>query len=85
MYNISYFNLNFIIIDYDYLFQTCMEKFDQMSKNSPPLNVVNQCAVCKKEKVVKVEIFIGGFDHKLCSNPCFSAFKFVNKLYPGLY
>lgn len=63
----------------------CMEKFDQMSKNCPPMNTVSQCAVCNKDKVIKVEVFIDGFDHKLCSVPCFSAFKFVNKIFPGMY
>ncbi|KAJ9595118.1 hypothetical protein L9F63_013593, partial [Diploptera punctata] len=65
---------------HDFCTQACMEKYDQMSNNQPPPVVVHQCAVCNNEKVVKVEVLLDSKLHKLCSEPCFAAFKFVNKV-----
>ncbi|XP_067013358.2 zinc finger MYM-type protein 3 [Anabrus simplex] len=62
----------------DFCTQACMEKYDQMSNNQPPPPVVHQCAVCNNEKVVKVEVIHNNVLNKLCSEPCFAAFKFVN-------
>jgi hypothetical protein len=62
-----------------------MEKYDQMSNNQPPPVIVHQCAVCTNEKVVKVEVILDNKLHKLCSEPCFAAFKFVNKIVAGQY
>ncbi|XP_021933067.1 zinc finger MYM-type protein 4 isoform X3 [Zootermopsis nevadensis] len=64
----------------DFCTQACMEKYDQMSNNQPPPVVMHQCAVCNNEKVVKVEVILDNKLHKLCSEPCFAAFKFVNKV-----
>ncbi|PNF15626.1 hypothetical protein B7P43_G15971 [Cryptotermes secundus] len=64
----------------DFCTQACMEKYDQMSNNQPPPVIVHQCAVCNNEKVVKVEVMLDNKLHKLCSEPCFAAFKFVNKI-----
>ena len=36
------------------------------------------CGVCKNEREVVQEIFRQSGDIKLCSDPCFSAYKFVN-------
>ena len=38
------------------------------------------CGVCKKEREVVQEIFRQSGDIKLCSDPCFSAYKFVNSV-----
>jgi hypothetical protein len=60
-----------------------MEKYDQMSNNQPPPVAMHQCAVCNNEKIVKVEVILDNRLHKLCSEPCFAAFKFVNKINAG--
>jgi hypothetical protein len=62
-----------------------MEKYDHMSNNQPPPVVMHQCAVCNNEKIVKVEVILDNKLHKLCSEPCFAAFKFVNKVNAGKY
>ncbi|XP_069696002.1 zinc finger MYM-type protein 3 isoform X2 [Periplaneta americana] len=64
----------------DFCTQACMEKYDQMSNNQPPPVAMHLCAVCNNEKVVKVEVILDNKLHKLCSEPCFAAFKFVNKI-----
>ncbi|PSN44626.1 hypothetical protein C0J52_10012 [Blattella germanica] len=64
----------------DFCTQACMEKYDQMSNNQPAPVVTHQCAVCNNEKIVKVEVLLDSKLHKLCSEPCFAAFKFVNKV-----
>ena len=38
------------------------------------------CGVCKNEREVVQEIFRQSGDIKLCSDPCFSAYKFVNSV-----
>lgn len=40
------------------------------------------CSVCNINKSPKVEVLLDGHIHRLCSNPCFSAFKFVNNVNP---
>jgi len=67
----------------DFCTQACMEKYDQMSNNQPPPVAMHQCAVCNNEKIVKVEVILDNRLHKLCSEPCFAAFKFVNKINAG--
>jgi hypothetical protein len=67
----------------DFCTQACMEKYDQMSNNQPPPVAMHQCAVCNNEKIVKVEVMLDNRLHKLCSEPCFAAFKFVNKINAG--
>jgi hypothetical protein len=63
----------------DFCTLACMEKYNQISNNKPPPVMVHQCAVCNNEKVVKVEVILDNKLHKLCSEPWFAAFKFVNK------
>lgn len=64
----------------DFCTQECMEKYDLMSNNTVAPEVTCECAVCNKVKVVKVEIIFDSKVQKLCSDPCFAAFKFVNKV-----
>ena len=40
------------------------------------------CSVCNNKKSPKVEVLLDGHVHRFCSNPCFSAFKFVNNVNP---
>lgn len=68
----------------DFCSQTCMEKFDQMSKNPIPQPVWAKCAVCSLEKATTIEVEVSkDATQRLCSDPCFAAFKFVNNIFPG--
>ncbi|CAG4960276.1 unnamed protein product [Colias eurytheme] len=67
----------------DFCTQSCMEKFDQMSKNPVPQNVWAKCAVCSIEKSTSIEVEVSeDVCQRLCSDPCFAAFKFVNNIFP---
>lgn len=68
----------------DFCTQQCMEKFDQMSKNPLPQPVWAKCAVCSLEKATTIEVEVTETaSQRLCSDPCFAAFKFVNNVFPG--
>lgn len=68
----------------DFCTQVCMEKFDQMSKNPVPQPVWAKCAVCSLEKATTIEVEVSETaTQRLCSDPCFAAFKFVNNITPG--
>lgn len=68
----------------DFCSQFCVERFDQMSKNPEPPAVWARCAVCSKEKPTQLEVAIDNKSSvRLCSEPCFAAFKFVNHVFPG--
>lgn len=68
----------------DFCSQACMAKFDQMSKNPVPPPVMAKCAVCSLEKSTNIEVEINEHvQQRLCSDPCFAAFKFVNNILPG--
>lgn len=69
----------------DFCAQECMEKYEQMSNNTVPPEVTQECAVCNEVKPVKVEIILDSKLQKLCSEPCFAAFKFVNNIVAGEY
>ncbi|XP_049834976.1 LOW QUALITY PROTEIN: zinc finger MYM-type protein 3-like [Schistocerca gregaria] len=60
--------------------QKCMEKYDYMSGNKKPPPVIHQCTVCNNEKLVTIEVMLNGVYNQLCSEPCFAAFKFVNRI-----
>lgn len=68
----------------DFCSQFCVEKFDQMSKNPIPPPIWTQCAVCSVKKHTTLEVAIDDkTSQRLCSEPCFAAFKFVNNVFPG--
>lgn len=68
----------------DFCTQQCMEKFDQMSKSPLPQPVWAKCAVCSLEKGTTIEVEVSeDIVQRLCSDPCFAAFKFVNNIFPG--
>ncbi len=66
----------------DFCSQLCMKKYDDMCN---PKKKANQgtCSVCNNMDQVRVEVLVDGRDHGFCSNPCFSAFKFVNNILTG--
>ncbi|KAK3926212.1 Zinc finger MYM-type protein 4 [Frankliniella fusca] len=64
----------------DFCSQECMEKYDQMSHNTIAPETTHECAVCNISKPVKVEVLIDSKVQKLCSEPCFAAFKFANQI-----
>lgn len=68
----------------DFCSQICMEKFENMCKNPIPQSVWAKCAVCSLEKGTTIEVEVSEDSYqRLCSDPCFAAFKFVNNIFPG--
>lgn len=65
----------------DFCSKKCMKCYEQIFNHKK--HVVKQCAVCNNQKNVRVEIIIDAGTHYFCSNPCFSAFSFVNNVNPG--
>lgn len=65
----------------DFCSKTCMKHYEQIFNHKK--HIVRQCAVCNNQKNVRVEINIDGGTHYFCSNPCYSAFSFVNNVTTG--
>lgn len=65
----------------DFCSQQCLRKYDVML--NPKKIAPGICAVCNNVDQVRVEILVDQRDHGFCSNPCFSAFKFVNNIVSG--
>lgn len=64
----------------DFCSKLCMRSYDQIfSTKRKPLKI---CNVCNNSRQVRVEVVIGQNTHNFCSNPCYSAFKFVNNISP---
>lgn len=59
----------------------CMRTYEGICTNKKQL-LTKTCAVCTNQKPLKVEVYIDRKNHYFCSNPCFSAFKFVNNISP---
>ncbi|XP_033213019.1 zinc finger MYM-type protein 3 isoform X2 [Belonocnema kinseyi] len=67
----------------DFCTQDCMEKYSRMSSTEAPLVEKKACSVCQEEKIVHCEVQIDrAVPVAICSDPCFAAFKFVNKVDP---
>ncbi|XP_075146129.1 zinc finger protein without children isoform X2 [Haematobia irritans] len=63
----------------DFCSQACMRRYDNIA--NPKKKLRNDiCAVCNNDKPVRVEIILDDKEHNFCSNPCFSAFKFVSNI-----
>ncbi|XP_023304981.2 zinc finger MYM-type protein 4 isoform X1 [Lucilia cuprina] len=63
----------------DFCSQSCMRRYDNIA--NPKKNMRSDvCAVCNNDKTVRVEIILDDKEHNFCSNPCFSAFKFVSNI-----
>lgn len=61
--------------------ETCSKQYEDIvnpKKKQPPY----LCSVCNNKKSPKVQVILDGNVHRFCSNPCFSAFKFVNNVVP---
>lgn len=41
---------------------------------------MSKCSVCGKNSSIKHEVTFNNIHHKLCSDPCFAAFRYANKL-----
>lgn len=65
----------------DFCSRKCMKCYEQIFNSKKP--PVKMCAVCNNSKPVRVEVIIDRDVVNFCSNPCFSAFKFVNNINPG--
>ncbi|XP_034948569.1 zinc finger MYM-type protein 3 [Chelonus insularis] len=67
----------------DFCTQFCMEKYSKMNSTEPPIPEKKACSVCQEEKIVHCEVQIErAAAVAICSEPCFAAFKFVNKVDP---
>jgi len=64
----------------DFCEQSCLQKYEHMHFGKKPDVETLPCSVCKETKVVVQEILREKEVVKLCSDPCFSAFKFVNSV-----
>lgn len=60
--------------------QQCAKRYDNIIH--PLKKFPHVCSVCNNKRSPKVEITLDGHVHRFCSNPCFSAFKFVNNVNP---
>ena len=65
----------------DFCNQVCLKRYEDIinPKKKPSVHL---CSVCNNEKPAKIEVNLEGSLHRFCSNPCFSAFKFVNNVFP---
>lgn len=68
----------------DFCGKRCMQQYEQICfpKKKPPSAL---CAVCNNVNPVKMEVIINSTTHSFCSKPCFSAFQFVNNIFPGKF
>ncbi|XP_017041649.1 zinc finger MYM-type protein 4 isoform X2 [Drosophila ficusphila] len=63
----------------DFCSQACLRRYDSMCNLRRKLRT-DVCGVCNNEKPVRVEMLLEDREHYFCSNPCFSAFKFVSNV-----
>ncbi|XP_046865153.1 zinc finger MYM-type protein 4 isoform X2 [Drosophila willistoni] len=63
----------------DFCSQACLRRYDSMCNPKKKLRT-DMCGVCNNEKPVRVEMLLEDKEHFFCSNPCFSAFKFVSNV-----
>ncbi|XP_016950035.1 zinc finger MYM-type protein 4 isoform X1 [Drosophila biarmipes] len=63
----------------DFCSQACLRRYDSMCNPRRKLRT-DVCGVCNNEKPVRVEMLLEDREHYFCSNPCFSAFKFVSNV-----
>lgn len=65
----------------DFCSETCMQHFESLAHRRRKSLLRNDvCGVCNNEKPVRVEFNLEQKLYTFCSNPCFSAFKFVNNI-----
>jgi len=60
-----------------------MDDYDKMVSNKPKPVIVDNCAVCSEKKAISIEVIQLNGIQRLCSGPCFAAFKFANNLNTG--
>jgi zinc finger MYM-type protein 2/3/4 len=60
--------------------RACLAKMNSDAVNSGSRERSAPCSVCSKVAPVRREISLGGVVHHLCSDPCFSAFRYANQL-----
>lgn len=65
----------------DFCSSDCCDKYCLLHENLPKED--GFCRVCHETKKIEVEYFHENVLYKFCSEPCFVAFKFVNKIATG--
>lgn len=66
----------------DFCSQMCMRRYDDLCNPKKKISA-GICSVCNNVDQIRVEIIVDGREHSFCSNPCFSAFNFVNNIFSG--
>ncbi|XP_059471481.1 zinc finger MYM-type protein 4 [Neocloeon triangulifer] len=64
----------------DFCSKNCMDDYDIMVSNKPKPVIEDNCAVCSEKKTISIEVIQLSGIQRLCSDPCFAAFKFANNL-----
>lgn len=65
----------------DFCTQICMKKYEEVITPSNRRKVHNAiCAVCTVEKPARIQVLLDNKELNFCTNPCLSAFKFVNNV-----
>lgn len=60
-----------------------MDDYDTMVSNKPKPTIEDNCAVCSEKKNIEIQVLQTSGVHRLCSGPCFAAFKFANNIVTG--
>jgi zinc finger MYM-type protein 2/3/4 len=66
----------------DFCTKLCLKKYEELVGHKKKTGS-HVCSVCNLDQPVKVTIVLDMKEHNFCSQPCFSAFKFVNNVNPG--
>ncbi|CAB3362731.1 Hypothetical predicted protein [Cloeon dipterum] len=64
----------------DFCSKNCMDDYHVILCNRPKPVITDSCAVCSDMKEITIEVIQSGGVQRLCSDPCFAAFKFANNL-----
>lgn len=64
----------------DFCEQDCLKKYSVLHLGQHPEKETLKCAVCSDEKPVEKELICKEKVIKLCSDPCFNAYKFGNNV-----
>lgn len=65
----------------DFCTQICMKKYEEVTTPPAKRRVHNAiCAVCQIDKPARIQVVLDNKELNFCTNPCLSAFKFVNNV-----
>lgn len=67
----------------DFCSERCSIAYDQMGIKNYRASEGIKCSVCSSDKPIEIQFRHGGKMNYFCSDPCFVAFRFVNKVVAG--